>query len=103
MRSKVHEFTGTLLDYTRTQKELEVVLNHNPEEGWDPKNKYALDRLKLAIKYKQKSVRVLLSEKRNKCKFLFNSSLHIPTCSSYSRPFGMTDSLDSNASGNLAS
>jgi len=56
MRAKVHEFTGALLDYTRTQKELEVVLNYNPEEGWDPSNKYALERLKLAIKFKQKAV-----------------------------------------------
>ncbi|CAB3371178.1 Hypothetical predicted protein [Cloeon dipterum] len=54
LRKRVHEFTGNLLDYTREQKELEVILNFNPTEGWEPTNKYSLDRLKLAIKYKQK-------------------------------------------------
>lgn len=56
MRQKVHQFTGNLLDYTRSQKELEMVLNFNPNEGWEQTNKYALDRLKLALKYKQKNV-----------------------------------------------
>jgi hypothetical protein len=56
MRLKVHEFTGRLLDYTRSQKELEMVLNFNPDEGWEQDNKYSLDRLKLALKYKQKNV-----------------------------------------------
>ncbi|XP_059484027.1 transient receptor potential protein-like [Neocloeon triangulifer] len=55
MRVKVNEFTGCLLDFTREQKELEVVLNHCPETGWDPRNKYSLERLKLAVKYKQKA------------------------------------------------
>lgn len=57
MRSKVQEFAVSLLDHTRTSKELEIMLNYNPDEGdWMPGQRNTLDRLKLALKYKQKMV-----------------------------------------------
>lgn len=57
MRMQVQTFATTLLDHVRTSHELEVILNYNPgEEDWDPGEKHALERLKLAIKYKQKMV-----------------------------------------------
>lgn len=50
-------FATTLLDHVRTSYELEVMLNYNPtEDTWDPGEKHSLERLKLAIKYKQKMV-----------------------------------------------
>lgn len=58
MREQCQTFATTLLDHVRTSNELEVILNYNPnEEGWDPGEKYTLERLKLALKYKQKMVR----------------------------------------------
>ncbi|KDR22809.1 Transient receptor potential protein, partial [Zootermopsis nevadensis] len=56
MRSQCQEFATALLDHIRTSLELEVILNHNPdgEEHWDPGERQTLERLKLAIKYKQK-------------------------------------------------
>lgn len=58
MRSQCQEFATALLDHIRTSLELEVILNHNPdgEEHWDPGERQTLERLKLAIKYKQKQV-----------------------------------------------
>jgi transient receptor potential cation channel subfamily C len=57
MRSQCQEFATALLDHVRTSLELEVMLNHNPEgEHWDPGERQTLERLKLAIKYKQKQV-----------------------------------------------
>ncbi|XP_069696083.1 transient receptor potential protein-like [Periplaneta americana] len=55
MRSQCQEFATALLDHVRTSLELEVMLNHNPDgEYWDPGERQTLERLKLAIKYKQK-------------------------------------------------
>lgn len=50
-----------LLGHARTSYELQMLLNHNATadeeaEGWEPGEKQALHRLKLAIKYKQKKV-----------------------------------------------
>lgn len=62
MRQNVMEFATSLLDHSRTSYELEVMLNFNPETGadiWDPGDRQTLERLKLAIKYKQKLVRTL--------------------------------------------
>lgn len=59
MRQGVQEFATSLLDHSRTSHELEVMLNFNPEIGadtWEPGDRQTLDRLKLAIKYKQKMV-----------------------------------------------
>lgn len=61
MRNTVQTFATSLLDHVRTSYELEIMLNHNPKESdpWEPGERLTLDRLKLAIKYKQKAVRVL--------------------------------------------
>ncbi|KAI4463480.1 transient receptor potential channel [Holotrichia oblita] len=55
MRSSVQEFATALLDYVRSSKELEIMLNYDPDgEPWEPGDHQSLERLKLAIKYKQK-------------------------------------------------
>ncbi|XP_071452842.1 transient receptor potential protein-like [Hetaerina americana] len=55
MRAGTQEFATALLDHARTSTELEVMLNHNPGgEPWEPGERQTLERLKLAIKYKQK-------------------------------------------------
>jgi transient receptor potential cation channel subfamily C len=57
MCSRCQEFASALLDNIRTSLELEVILNHNPDgEHWEPGERQTLERLKLAIKYKQKQV-----------------------------------------------
>lgn len=57
MRGRVQEFAAALLDYARTSEELENMLNYGPNwcEGSEG-CKHTLERLKLAIKYKQKAV-----------------------------------------------
>lgn len=60
MRELTQQFSTALLDHARTSYELEIMLNYNPTgENWDPGERQTLDRLKLAIKYKQKQVCVL--------------------------------------------
>lgn len=57
MRKQVETFATSLLDYARTSQELEIMLNYNPTgEPWIVGEKQTLERLKLAIKYKQKNV-----------------------------------------------
>ncbi|KNC32158.1 Transient receptor potential protein [Lucilia cuprina] len=58
MRQGVQEFVTSLLDHARTSTELEVMLNFNHEASndiWTPGQRQTLERLKLAIKYKQKT------------------------------------------------
>ncbi|XP_066598089.1 transient receptor potential protein [Prorops nasuta] len=55
MRELTQTFATSLLDHARTSYELEIMLNYNPTgENWEPGERQTLDRLKLAIKYKQK-------------------------------------------------
>ncbi|XP_058806873.1 transient receptor potential protein isoform X3 [Phymastichus coffea] len=55
MREGVQVFATSLLDHARTSYELEIMLNFNPTgEAWEPGERQTLERLKLAIKYKQK-------------------------------------------------
>lgn len=57
MRNTVQTFATSLLDHVRTSYELEILLNHNPKgDPWEPGERLTLERLKLAIKYKQKAV-----------------------------------------------
>jgi len=59
MRQMVQDFGTSLLDHARTSMELEVMLNFNHEpshEIWCLGQRQTLDRLKLAIRYKQKTV-----------------------------------------------
>lgn len=57
MRQAVQEFAKSLLDHSRTSTELEIMLNFDANPGadvWEPGDHQTLDRLKLAIDYKQK-------------------------------------------------
>lgn len=57
MRSQVQTFATSLLDHVRNSYELEIMLNYDPTgETWVPGERQTLERLKLAIKYKQKKV-----------------------------------------------
>lgn len=59
MRKSTQEFATALLSHVRTSNELEIMLNFNPNgENWEPGERQTLERLKLAIKYKQKQVRI---------------------------------------------
>ena len=56
LREQVQGFATSLLDHARSSYELEVMLNYNAEMTvWSPGHHQTLDRLKLAIKCKQKS------------------------------------------------
>lgn len=58
----MQEFATALLDHTRTSHELEVMLNYCTQPGfeiWEPGEHQSLERLKLAITYKQKQVRAV--------------------------------------------
>ncbi len=54
---KVQEFATALLDHARTSYELEIMLNYDEEDDdvWDPGETQTLQRLKLALKCKQKA------------------------------------------------
>lgn len=58
MRQSVQEFAKDLLDHSRTSQELEIMLNFNSVDSgtgiWEPGDHQTLERLKLAINYKQK-------------------------------------------------
>ncbi|KAK7864196.1 hypothetical protein R5R35_004107 [Gryllus longicercus] len=55
MSARCQDFATSLLDHVRTSLELEVLLNHCPDgDPWQPGERQTLERLKLAIKYKQK-------------------------------------------------
>ncbi|KAL1509540.1 hypothetical protein ABEB36_004255 [Hypothenemus hampei] len=55
MRAQVQNFATSLLDHARTSYELEIMLNYDPSgEVWVSGERQTLERLKLAIKYKQK-------------------------------------------------
>ncbi|XP_026669371.1 transient receptor potential protein isoform X2 [Ceratina calcarata] len=55
MREQTQTFATSLLDHARTSLELEIMLNYNPiGDNWEPGERQTLERLKLAIKYKQK-------------------------------------------------
>ncbi|XP_034937713.1 transient receptor potential protein [Chelonus insularis] len=56
LKEQCQEFATTLLDHARSSQELEIILNYNPTgDNWEPGERQTLDRLKLAIKYKQKA------------------------------------------------
>ena len=56
LRLQVQQFATALLDHARTSYELEIMLNYDLEGNiWDPGETQTLDRLKLALKCKQKA------------------------------------------------
>lgn len=51
------KFSSELLDQTRTKTELAIMLNYDPDgDVWNEGDENSLERLKMAIKYSQKSV-----------------------------------------------
>jgi len=91
MREQTQQFATALLDHARTSYELEVMLNYNPTgENWEPGERQTLDRLKLAIKYKQKQVCICIVYKYNSlysntfCIYVFTCTLY--RVSNNSRP-----------------
>ena len=55
LRVKVMQFATDLLDHARTSYELEIMLNYDADgDVWDPGETQTLERLKLALKFKQK-------------------------------------------------
>ena len=60
------DFATALLDHTRSSQELEVLLNHDPNDlPHEDCDRIQLNRLKLAIKLKQKkyNLKILLKAK----------------------------------------
>ena len=58
LRKQCQKFATALLDHTRSSYELEVMLNHDPNgPPYQHGDRMNLNRLKLAIKYRQKDVR----------------------------------------------
>lgn len=56
LRDQVQSFATSLLDHARSSYELEVMLNYDGDRTqWKPGHHQTLDRLKMAIKCKQKS------------------------------------------------
>ena len=57
LRKQVMNFATALLDHTRSSGELEILLNHDPlGPAYQHGERMTLNRLKLAIKYRQKKV-----------------------------------------------
>ena len=57
LRKQVQNFATALLDHTRSSCELEILLNHDPAgPAYQHGERMHLNRLKLAIKYRQKKV-----------------------------------------------
>lgn len=57
LRRQCQDFATALLDHTRTSNELEVMLNHDPTGPiFEHGERMHLNRLKLAIKLRQKKV-----------------------------------------------
>ena len=57
LRNQCQKFATALLDHTRSSTELEILLNHDPTGPvYQHGERMHLNRLKLAIKYRQKKV-----------------------------------------------
>lgn len=57
LRKQCQDFATALLDHTRTSHELEILLNHDPTGPvYEHGERMHLNRLKLAIKLRQKKV-----------------------------------------------
>lgn len=55
LRKQCQNFATALLDHTRSSYELEIMLNHDPKgPAFEHGDRMSLNRLKLAIKYRQK-------------------------------------------------
>lgn len=57
LRKQCQDFATALLDHTRSSNELEVLLNHDPTgPAFEHGERMHLNRLKLAVKLRQKKV-----------------------------------------------
>lgn len=57
LRKQCQDFATALLDHTRSSHELEVLLNHDPTgPAFEHGERMHLNRLKLAVKLRQKKV-----------------------------------------------
>lgn len=62
LRKQCQDFATALLDHTRSSYELEVLLNHDPTgPAFEHGERMHLNRLKLAIKLRQKKVSYVYS------------------------------------------
>ena len=60
LRGQCTKFATSLLDHTRSSTELEILLNHDPTGPvYQHGDRMHLNRLKLAIKYRQKKVGII--------------------------------------------
>lgn len=60
LRKQCQDFATALLDHTRSSHELEVLLNHDPTgPAFEHGERMHLNRLKLAVKLRQKKVSLL--------------------------------------------
>uniref|UniRef100_A0A182T089 Transient receptor ion channel domain-containing protein n=1 Tax=Anopheles maculatus TaxID=74869 RepID=A0A182T089_9DIPT len=71
LRRQCQDFATALLDHTRSSHELEVLLNHDPTgPAFEHGDRMHLNRLKLAVKLRQKKVRkrksTIPKKKKNK-------------------------------------
>lgn len=65
LRRQCQDFATALLDHTRSSYELEVLLNHDPTgPAFEHGERMHLNRLKLAIKLRQKKVKKKMQEER---------------------------------------
>ena len=61
LRGQCTKFATSLLDHTRSSTELEILLNHDPTGPvYQHGDRMHLNRLKLAIKYRQKKVGIII-------------------------------------------
>lgn len=102
LRRQCQDFATALLDHTRTSNELEVMLNHDPTGPmYEHGERMHLNRLKLAIKLRQKKVcRHPCTQKKtitllSHPHFVFpRSLLPIPMYNNYWPAFGMKGCQD---------
>ena len=81
LRKQCQDFATALLDHTRSSYELEVMLNHDPKgPAFEHGDRMSLNRLKLAIKYRQKKARASCFS----CCCIHRSNWILIGCSSFS-------------------
>ncbi len=81
LRKQCQDFATALLDHTRSSYELEVMLNHDPKgPAFEHGDRMSLNRLKLAIKYRQKKARASCFS----CCYIRRSNWNLIGCSSFS-------------------
>lgn len=85
LRKQCQDFATALLDHTRSSHELEVLLNHDPTgPAFEHGERMHLNRLKLAIKLRQKKVGQNFQSNRNSFKkYVLRNIMMILYCSQH--------------------